>query len=581
MVYRIADNIFSPLGTDSESVFAAMREGRCATSFHEGKAGGIAPYFASVFDRTMLPEPDGMTQLERCMAESVKIASGQCGVDLSSSRVLFVVSTTKGNISLLRREDGFSHDERLLLYHTADVLRRHFSNPNKPVVISNACISGVSAQIVAGRALDGGRFDYAVVVGADMLSDFIISGFQSFKALSPERALSFDAGRKGLNLGEAVATVIYASDRVMCRHESARLNGYYVAMAGGGIAGDANHISGPSRTGEGLYRALCSIKGEIERHSPGLICCHGTATLYNDEMESIALGRAGLDKVPVNALKAYVGHTLGAAGVLECIISMYQMCYGVILPVPGYRECGVSVPLDVVSSERPFEGDSFIKTISGFGGCNAAVMFTRAESISEVHVDMRQENVATETFEVSLKDGKLSVDGEVKAEFADDANILSAVYRSLGMNYPKFFKMDSLSKAGFVVAEILCGCTSLAPARADSWENTAIILANRHSSLDDDVKYLATISPEEYYPSPSLFVYTLPNIVAGEISIRHKMYGEPTFYICDEYDQAAMSEEAERLLRAGYCSQVIYGWVDWYDSKGEASLHLLKIIENS
>ena len=584
MIYRIADNIICPLGGTSETVYEAMLAGKSSSRLHEGEEGGLEPYFASVFEKDLqfaevLKETDGMTRLETLMACSVDRAlkqladNGFAGLDPSSPRVLFIVSTTKGNIGLLKHEDGFSKDERLLLSHSADVLRRRFSNPNRPLTVSNACISGLSAQIVADRQLSGGKYDFAIVVGADLLCPFIISGFQSFKALSRERTRSFDASRDGLNLGEAAATLVFASREAACKvGTAAGLNGKYVALAAGAIANDATHISAPSRTGEGLFRTLDRIKPALEGHKAGLICAHGTATAYNDAMEAVAISRACLDGIPVNSLKGYIGHTLGAAGVVETVVSMYEMCYGNILPVPGYHENGVPVALDVVSSPQAFEGDAFIKTVSGFGGCNVSAVFVAGNESGFV-IGHNVNGMEAETVQESVQESvQEPVRTRIAASLRTEASGTSPndMYRRLGIDYPKFFKMDMLSRLGFIVAEQLLGDYG------GDLDDAAIILAGRHASLDDDVKYLSTIAPGNYYPSPVLFVYTLANIVAGEIAIRHGMHGETSFYIADSYDAGWMESEAERIIAEGKSSRVLFGWLDWYDGKGTAELSLME-----
>lgn len=563
MIYRIADNIVCPLGEGSLAVYEAMRAGKSSSCIHDGGGTGLEPYFASVFEDGFLCGEEGMTLFENLMARSVRGALEQLksrgfdGLDPASARVLFIISTTKGNIALLRREDGFSKDSRLLLGGSADVLRKSFGNPNRPVTVSNACISGLSAQIVASRQIESGKYDFVIVTGADLLCPFIISGFQSFKALSQERARSFDASRNGLNLGEAAATIIYASSGAVGNiGEAAMLNGKYVALAGGAIANDANHISAPSRTGEGLFRTLSTLLPVLESRKAGLVCAHGTATAYNDAMEAAALSRASLEHVPVNSLKGYIGHTLGAAGVIETIVSMYEMCYGEILPVPDFHEIGVPVPLDVVASPRTFDGDAFIKTVSGFGGCNASAVFTLEDRITLKH-------------SISVCKG-MKVTGNVRMDVS--GSDVNDMYRSAGTDYPKFFKMDMLCRLGFVAA------SRLLEGKDCCWDDTAVILSNRHASLDDDVKYMATIAPGDYYPSPALFVYTLPNIVAGEIAIRYGMHGETTFYIDDTYDAEAMAIEAERLICSQRASKVVFGWIDWYDGNGCADLSLMEKI---
>lgn len=376
MIVRIADNIISPLGTTSEANYLAVKSGKSELKRYEGKWNLPEPFVASLIDRPSLDDEfavyqidDRYTFFEKVVILSACKALANTNVDASSEKVLFILSTTKGNVHLLdANETGFPK-ERVLLGQAARQLTDFFHNPNQPIVVSNACISGVCAQIEAIRNLQGDRFEYVVVVGADVQSPFIVSGFQSFKALSSDPCKPFDAQRTGLNLGDAAATIVYArrdvvsaSDWVACR---------------GAIRNDANHISGPSRVGEGSFRALKAALGDFNPNEIAFINAHGTATPYNDEMESIAIERAGLSSVPVNALKGYFGHTMGAAGVLESILSMKAIDDHTILATRGYNNIGVSHPLVLSNQNCPTEKRAFIKLLSGFGGCNAALLFVK------------------------------------------------------------------------------------------------------------------------------------------------------------------------------------------------------------
>lgn len=376
-IIKISDNIISPLGFGSMENYCAVRNGRSGVK-SRNVYGLPEPFMASMFDRDavdglcgMKGIGDGMTFFERLMVLSAGEAISDAGIDPSAEDVVFIISSTKGNVSLLEDSRGFAED-RLAIHSSAALTAGYFGNSNTPIVISNACISGVCAQIAAIRALRSGRYRYAVVIGADVLCRFIVSGFQSFKALSANACRPFDISRDGLNLGEAAATIIYKA----CGPDS---DGW--EAADGVIRNDANHISGPSRTGEGCYRALSYL---LEQSSPdelAFINVHGTSTLYNDEMESIAIDRAGLSDVPVNALKGYFGHTLGTAGILESIISMYAADDGIILGTKGYSENGVSCPVNISSACRKTGKKSFIKLLSGFGGCNASLLFRKGGSL--------------------------------------------------------------------------------------------------------------------------------------------------------------------------------------------------------
>ena len=376
MLVSVAHNIISPLGMSTAENYAAVKAGQSALRRYEGKWGLPEPFVASLVDRdkveqafAALADNAQYTFFEKMIILSAQRAIQEAGIDTASDQVLFILSTTKGNVFLLdKRETGFPK-ERVLLGAAARQLTDFFHNPNAPIVVSNACISGVCAQIEAMRNLENGYFDCVVVVGCDVQSAFIVSGFQSFKALSTEPCKPFDANRTGLNLGDAAATIIYTKKNTVNPDE-------WVACRGA-IRNDANHISGPSRTGEGSYRALKVALGDTNPEDIAFINAHGTATMYNDEMESMAIERAGLAQVPVNGLKGYYGHTMGAAGILETILSMQAIDDHIILATKGYETLGVTHPLVVSNQNQVTEKRMFIKLLSGFGGCNAALLFAK------------------------------------------------------------------------------------------------------------------------------------------------------------------------------------------------------------
>ena len=376
MIVKIADNIVSPLGLTSEENYQAVKSGRSELKRYEGKWDIPEPFVASLLQRERVEAEterlglgNGYTFFEKAVILSITKALENTEIDAASEKVLFVFSTTKGNVYLLdKNQKGFA-DERVLLGVTAKVITGFFHNPNTPIVVSNACISGVCAQIEAMRNLQSHSFETVIVAGADIQSPFIISGFQSFKALSPEPCKPFDADRHGLNLGDAAATIVYTNKENPSSDEWVAVNG--------AIRNDANHISGPSREGEGSFRALRAVLKDFDKEKIAFVNAHGTATPYNDEMESIAIERAGLSQVTVNALKGYYGHTMGAAGVLESILSMRAIDDDNILATKGFDRIGVTHPLVLSNENKPTDKKAFIKLLSGFGGCNAAILFAK------------------------------------------------------------------------------------------------------------------------------------------------------------------------------------------------------------
>lgn len=381
MIAIAGDNITSSLGFTTAENYRAVASGQSGVRPYSSLMGLPEPIMASLIDRERLadsfaalsPRSDSYTMLEKAAILSVGSAAAQAQVDLSDAGVLFVVSSTKGNVHLLDEgEKKFSRDH-LYLWHAARLIAEYFGNPAAPQVVSNACISGACAQLVALRELRSGLYSHAVVVGVELLSRFIISGFQSLKALSPEPCRPFDAAHAGLNLGEAAATIIYK--RVAAGEEAAP----GVALLQGAIRNDANHISGPSRTGEGSFRALRALLHEAAPADVAFVNAHGTATVYNDSMEAVAITRAGLSAAPVNSLKGYFGHTLGAAGVLESVISARALANETALATHGFKRGDAELPLSVTTQNMRTEKPCCVKMLSGFGGGNAALLFGKSK----------------------------------------------------------------------------------------------------------------------------------------------------------------------------------------------------------
>ena len=391
-MYIIGDNIISSLGFTAEENYNAVKQGISGVKHYDAGTFDLPEAFmASLIDREKLnaefakiSSKNGYTDLEKAAILSVFSANNEAQIDLSNEKTIFILSTTKGNVDLMNNEQLIMNNQHhyslftvhcsLFLWHTAELISGFFGNPNTPMVVSNACISGAAAQIAAMRELQSGNYDHAVVVGIDFLSKFIISGFQSFKALSPELCRPFDKDRCGLNLGEAAATMIF-SQGVEGVRELKELKG--VRLIAGAIRNDANHISAPSRTGEGCFRALKYILQDIDINEIAFINAHGTATPYNDSAEVQGLVRAGLEHVPVNSLKPVFGHTLGAAGILESIISTRALEENMILKSMNFDEQDFEKRINIAQKHHFSDKPYFIKMLSGFGGCNAVLLFTK------------------------------------------------------------------------------------------------------------------------------------------------------------------------------------------------------------
>lgn len=181
-----------------------------------------------------------------------------------------------------------------------------------------------------------------------------------------------------------------------------------------------------------------------------------------------------------------------------------------------------------------------------------------------------------------IKNQTVSVNGD--AIFNDDSvdftTFIKNAYKFLKTDYSKFFKMDNLSKLAFLAADVLLNREKLSEKATPSGRqenNIALIFSNRASSLETDRKHQAAIeNDEEYFPSPAVFVYTLPNICLGEISIKHKLYSENSFFIFDRFNAEHLQLYANNLLRNARAEKVLCGWVDFDKNSYEAFLYLVE-----
>ena len=556
MTYKIADNILSPLGETTQQNYEAVKAGRSALERHDQRWALPESVTASLFSEEQEKRfaVNGLSRFQSMVVTSIRQALFQTTLDVSQPNVVLILSTTKADVELLEQiPSQQDRSEEVTPAESALMIARELGFTTQPIVVCNACISGLSALILANRLLEDGQYDYAVVCGADSQSRFIVSGFQSLKALSTEPCRPFDMERIGLNLGEAAATMILS--------RQAETDAVWT-ISRGAVRNDACHISNPVKNGEGSYRALTAAIGNHSSEELAFVNAHGTATIFNDQMESVAIERAGLSAVPVNGYKGYYGHTMGAAGVLETILSMAAIDDHTILGTRGYEERGVSGKIQLSADNQPTSKTAFVKMLSGFGGCNAAVLLEVGGEKSEV----RSEKALTPQHTVLIQPNAVELDGRSLPIDATGKDLLKALYHQYVGDYPKFYKMDGLSRLGFIASELLLQAEDLE--RFVPCDDRAVIFFNHSSSIGADRKYLESIAdPENFFPSPSVFVYTLPNIVTGEIAIRNHYYGETSFYILPERSEQQM----EGILRASCLDSstrsILSGWLDYEDEK--------------
>jgi len=376
-IYITDYNCVTPLGFDVESNWKALLEGKSGVALHKVIDNHDA-FFVSKIDSEKLEiefnrffdsaQNDNFTRLEKMFLLSLKPLVERHNI---TEETAFILSTTKGNISLLKNKNTLP--EGVYLSKLAHKLADFFGFKTKPIVVSNACVSGVMAIAVAKNMIQAGKYKDAFVVAGDEISEFVISGFNSFQAIGSEPCKPYDKNRKGINLGEATAAIYITS-------ELNHTKKFRFKVLGDSAINDANHISGPSRTGDGLFASVQNAMKEakVSAKQIDFISAHGTATLYNDEMEAIAFNRMELQNVPLNSMKGYYGHCLGASGLLESIISMEAALKNTLIPSKNFEEMGVSQDLNIIKQNQSAEIKYILKTASGFGGCNAAIVLEKA-----------------------------------------------------------------------------------------------------------------------------------------------------------------------------------------------------------
>jgi 3-oxoacyl-[acyl-carrier-protein] synthase II len=289
-----------------------------------------------------------------------------------------VLSTTKADVAALERVQSGHPCSASARRHilpgllAADLAEAHGLG-GAVECVSVACVSGLLALQQGARWIQSGKADAVFVVGVDLVTEFVLAGFTTLKSLDPEGCRPFDRARIGLSLGEGAGAVLLTR-RELAPNASIRI-------AGWGSSNDANHLTGPSRDGSGLALAIRRAleTAVLEPSAIDYVNAHGTGTLYNDAMEALALQAVFGERVPpFSSSKGMLGHTLGAAGVLETIVCVIAVEGGFLPGTPRLRERDPAVPAAVLTEPQTgITPRHILKTNAGFGGTNAALVLAR------------------------------------------------------------------------------------------------------------------------------------------------------------------------------------------------------------
>jgi 3-oxoacyl-[acyl-carrier-protein] synthase-1 len=364
--FVIGHNIITSLGFTSETNWSNLCRGTVGIKQVDQPAKFKTRFFASMID---YDSNDKFTKLEKLLITSIKDSIKNLPINLNNKETLVIVSTTKGNIDYINQPKS----EQVLLWSISNKIKNYFRCANTPVIVSNACISGTLGVLIGFRLLQTGKYKTIIVTAGDILTDFVISGFHALKALSPGCCRPFDKNRDGLNPGEGAASLVLTTDKSLITQ---KVN---VMVVAGSSSNDANHITGPSRTGQELFMTIKNACSGIGSGTDKIdsIMAHGIGTLYSDEMESKAIDLAGLNDVPVTGIKGYIGHAFGAAGLIESVVAVKSLQENTILKTQGFQELGVPCRLNITTETIKRKISNCLKISSGFGGTNAAVLFSK------------------------------------------------------------------------------------------------------------------------------------------------------------------------------------------------------------
>lgn len=269
--------------------------------------------------------------------------------------------------------DDFFYRTTHNTYSVADFVRTAFQLEGPAVVVSTACSSSAKVFASAARMLAAGLIDAAIVGGVDSLCLTTLYGFNSLELLSPEPCRPYDVARQGLSIGEAAAFILL-------ERPGAQLNADAVLLLGAGETSDAHHMSSPHPDGLGAHMAMVAAlkSAGLQAADIDYLNLHGTATPSNDAAEGKAVAALFGDRVPCSSTKGATGHTLGAAGGLEAIISALALQQDFLPGGVNTLNLDPAIPIRYLTANQDSAPRRVLSNSFGFGGTNCSLILGRA-----------------------------------------------------------------------------------------------------------------------------------------------------------------------------------------------------------
>lgn len=364
----VAFDVVSALGPDAETTWNALLAGRSGVRpFARFAACASRPSNAAFVDGL---DPGGEDTLIGQMLRPL-LQRHRHAIPVDAQLLL---ATTNGEIEHLERavagEPAALEESRPTVLAAKVQALAGLRHPG--IVISAACASSTVAIAEGAAMIRAGETESVLIVACDFVSEFVAAGFRSLGALAPDLARPFDRGRRGLNLGEAAGFLLLMDER-RARAEDRSL---CAEVAGWGARADADHITAPSATGEGLAGAIrkALATASVDADAVGSICAHGTGTRPNDAMEMQAFGRVFAKPVPTYSVKGALGHTMGTAGLVDAIVAAQSLTAETVPPTANLLEPDEEAVGWVSPHAQPCASEWTLSTNSGFGGVNCALL---------------------------------------------------------------------------------------------------------------------------------------------------------------------------------------------------------------
>ena len=379
-VSLVAAGAVTPFGADLDAFWSGLVTGSDGISAIErfpvddlrvGRGGEI---------KKLRPLP-GARRI-RCRATLLLLAAAEdllarAAIGAEPERIAVVLGTALGGVEELERAlapGGRPRHAVDALYDSpAHALARRLGARGPVMTVGAACAAGATALGTGADLLRGDVVDVVIAGGYDALCRFVMRGFDALRSLTRERVRPFDKRRSGLLLGEAAALVLMTREGERPGPRLGRLLGH-------ASASDGSHIAAPDANGRGLELAARTALDEagLTPADVEFVSAHGTGTLVNDRIEADVLRRVlgrRASEIPVNSIKASVGHTMGAAAALEAVMCLMAGREGIVPKTLGLEEPDPACELDhVIGSPRAARPRISLSTSLGFGGCNAALV---------------------------------------------------------------------------------------------------------------------------------------------------------------------------------------------------------------